>query len=176
MKITHKTDKSGITDITSIQTSTAQRLGLVPSEYKIVRDNDLYQLQEHEGKSKYIQVSQITSDKDVEKQINDIVDYVRESKSNNLKINKASFIEKFVENTNQTKKQNTVTEPLDTSKMTRKERNLLGIKRNKAGEFTIQLGQLDTFNDELQEYVENPINDIHDNENDPKNSNRLISF
>ena len=34
MKITHKTDKSGITDITSIQTSTAQRLGLVPSEYK----------------------------------------------------------------------------------------------------------------------------------------------
>lgn len=103
MKITHKTDKSGITDITSIQTSTAQRLGLVPSEYKIVRDNDLYQLQEHEGKSKYIQVSQITSDKDVEKQINDIVDYVRESKSNNLKINKASFIEKFVENTNQTK-------------------------------------------------------------------------
>ena len=60
--------------------------------------------------------------------------------------------------------------------MTRKERNLLGIKRNKAGEFTIQLGQLDTFNDELQEYVENPINDIHDNENDPKNSNRLISF
>lgn len=176
MKITHKTDKSGITDITSIQTSTAQRLGLVPSEYKIVRDNDLYQLQEHEGKSKYIQVSQITSDKDVEKQINDIVDYVRESKSNNLKINKASFIEKFVENTNQTKKQNTVTEPLDTSKMTRKERNLLGIKRNKAGEFTIQLGQLDTFNDELQEYVENPINDIHDNENDPKKLEQINQF
>ena len=83
----------------------------MPSEYKIVRDNDLYQLQEHEGKSKYIQVSQITSDKDVEKQINDIVDYVRESKSNNLKINKASFIEKFVENTNQTKKQTPLLNP-----------------------------------------------------------------